>query len=75
MISAIKRRSCSTCAWLDFDVFSNSIEILDNGEHFCGLHGRSRVNDLKPLALGENNKECGYILKPELRVVQLNLFS
>lgn len=70
-----KKKSCSNCHWLDFDVFSNTIEILGNGEHFCGLHGRSRVNDLKPLTLGENHGECGYILKPELLVVQLDLFS
>lgn len=71
----MKKRSCTTCAWLDFDVFSNSIENLGNGEHFCGLHGCSRVNDLKPLTLGEGHGECGYSLKPELRAVQLELFA
>lgn len=65
------RIRCHHCRYLDYDFLNDNYEITSPTEHFCGLHGRRRVDpDGEQMNL-DSHGSCGY--SPRQRTVQLSL--
>ena len=76
---------CSHCHYLDLNGLNNQYEQVEEGEHFCGLHGRSRVDpngEQQQFNRTHDDEEnlghditryCGYY--PKERYEQLSLFG
>ena len=63
---------CNKCVWLDYDVFDNMYE--SHTYHFCGLHGRARVNPDGEQQNLNGRESCGFTQKrdkPKPTIVQL----
>lgn len=71
----VKKKSlmrCWKCQHLDYDHISDCQEQPQPGEHFCGLHGRTRVDpDGEQMDL-DHHGGCGF--SPRKQAVQLSLF-
>lgn len=68
----VERMRCWRCAYLDYDCISDCQEQPQPGEHFCGLHGRTRVDpDGEQMDL-DHHGGCGF--SPRKQAVQLSLF-
>ena len=64
---------CWRCAYLDYDCIGECQEQPLPGEHFCGLHGRARVDpDGEQMDL-DHHGGCGFA--PRKEAVQLELFN
>ena len=67
------RMRCWRCEHLDYDHISDTQETAADGEHFCGLHGRARVDPDGPQQNLNRKGGCGFT--PRKQTVQLDLFS
>lgn len=57
------KAQCRKCQHLDYDHLSDQKEFCQAGEHFCGLHGRTRVDpDGEQMDLNHKGG-CGFIQK------------
>lgn len=61
---------CRTCVHLDYDYIFNRYEQRP-GYHFCGLHGRSRVDPDGAQRDLDHRGGCGYW--PRVAAVQLEI--
>lgn len=66
-----RKAKCRQCLHLDYDHLSDTIEPCKDGEHFCGLHGRARI-DPDGIQQDLNHQGgCGFIQRN--KPVQLEL--
>lgn len=54
------RMQCRDCMFLDWDFITNRTDTVEDGKHFCGLHGRSRVNPDGWQQNLNNRGSCGF---------------
>ena len=56
----MKQMRCFWCEHLDYDHINRRQEQPPPGEHFCGLHGRARVNPEGPQQNLDHKGGCGF---------------
>lgn len=66
-----RKMRCRQCEWLDYDFLDDVYEAVDDCMHFCGLHGRHRVDPEGPQLNLDNHGSCGFLLKK--RMIQLEI--
>ena len=59
---------CLRCSYYNFDFLSDSYE---EGESFCGLHGRAKVDPNGKQRNLDNHGSCGY--HPKNQPIQMSL--
>lgn len=64
---------CWSCEYLDYDIIDCQLERCSPGKHFCGLHGRARVDPDGNQVNLNNRGSCGYF--PRKKSLQLLLFD
>lgn len=57
----MKKMKCRTCFYLNYDFFTYSYACPNH--HFCGLHGRCKVDPDGPQMDLDHRGGCGYLAK------------
>lgn len=64
---------CRSCRWFDWEFITEEITPQVEGEHFCGLHGRTRVDPDGPQVDLNHYGGCGYFKIEGGEQLNLNL--